>query len=634
MASDNHQNHVKEMIRQRYRGGPSEGLVVIPAIEEASFYEDNSEKRVGIYARVSTDDIRQTSSFELQKSHYEDMVKRYPNWHLVDIYADEGISGTSLNKRDAFNRMMLDCEAGKLDLIVTKSVSRFARNVYDCIGCVRKLSGLANPIGVFFENEHLYTLDQNSEMSLSFIATLAQEESHIKSNSMNLSYDMRFRREIFLTPELLGYDLDEEGLLVINEEEALTVRLIFFMYLYGYSCQQIAETLMRLKRLTKRGNRTWSAGTVLSILQNERHCGDVLARKTWTPNYLDHKSKKNFGKRNQYYKSGHHEAIVSKDDYIAVQQLIANAKYGYKGVLPTLRVIEDGALQGFVTVNMRWGGFSKEDYLDAATSVMDVPAKSDVEGNDVNPPLKAEPAVGDFDLRGFELVRAQFLGTYNEPGVTVSINEMHFFSACFSKFESTLYVEMLLNPIERLLVVRPSKKDTKNAVQWFKIPADKYLPRELHGAGFLKVLYELLDWDSACIYRIQGVKQQNETGAILMFDLKDAECIMPLARISDQMTSSDEESHTNTLKPLSSHSKASVVAYPASWAEGFGSEYYEGKSVNPGRDIGLDAAFDINQPGSLYSGSGETPQPTGGDELATQISGLMNVMESKGGADE
>ena len=139
-------------------------------------------------------------------------------------------------------------------------------------------------------------------MSLSFVATMAQEKSHIKSTIMNASIEMRFGREIYLTPLLLGYDHDEDVNLVINEEEANTVRLIFFMYLYGYTCQKIADTLTQLGRKTKKGNVTWSASSVLQQLRNERHCGALLARKTFTPHYLDHKSKKNTGERTQYYK--------------------------------------------------------------------------------------------------------------------------------------------------------------------------------------------------------------------------------------------------------------------------------------------------------------------------------------------
>lgn len=249
-----HDAHLqKAKIRERYKGINPDELDVIPAKPQESLYDDTREKRVGAYVRVSTDDPRQTTSYELQKNHYEDLVTHRPGWKLVEIYADEGISGTSLKHRDAFIRMIADCKRGKLDLIVTKSVSRFARNVVDCIKYVRELKALPSPVGVFFEAESIYTLDRNSEMSLSFISTFAQEESHNKSEIMNASIEMRFKRGIFLTPPLLGYDQDEDGNLVINEEEAKTVRLAFFMYLYGYSSQQIADTFTKLKRRTKKG---------------------------------------------------------------------------------------------------------------------------------------------------------------------------------------------------------------------------------------------------------------------------------------------------------------------------------------------------------------------------------------------
>ena len=217
----------KSRIRERYKGIDEDQLDVIPAIPTEDFYKPNSIKRVAVYARVSTDDPRQTSSYELQKNHYTDLVNRREDWKLVDIYADEGISGTSLKHRDSFIRMIADCKAGKIDLIVTKSVSRFARNVLDCIGYVRQLAAMSPPIGVFFETENIYTLNPNSEMSLSFISTLAQEESHNKSEIMNASIEMRFKRGIFLTPVLLGYDQDSDGNLIVNEDEAKIVRLIF-----------------------------------------------------------------------------------------------------------------------------------------------------------------------------------------------------------------------------------------------------------------------------------------------------------------------------------------------------------------------------------------------------------------------
>ena len=281
----------KAKIRERYKGKLLDDVEIIPALPQPKLYDDNRVKRVAAYARVSTIDINQTTSYELQKNHYTDLIQKHEGWVFVDIYADEGISGTSLNHRDAFVRMIEDCKQGKIDLIVTKSVSRFARNTLDCLEYVRELKNLPNPVGIFFETENIYTLDSRSEMALSFIATMAQEESHIKSDIMNASIEMRFSRGILLTPVLLGYDKDENGRLVINEVEAKTVKLIFFLYLYGNTCQQIANILTEYGRKTKKGNTKWTAGTVLQVLQNERHCGDVLTRKTWTPNYLDHKSK-------------------------------------------------------------------------------------------------------------------------------------------------------------------------------------------------------------------------------------------------------------------------------------------------------------------------------------------------------
>ena len=209
------QNERKQKIRERYRGADDANMNCIPATPREDFFTSDTPKRVAVYARVSTDDPNQTSSYELQKNYYENMVNQKENWNLVDIYADEGISGTSLQHRESFKRMIKDCEVGKIDLIVTKSVSRFARNIVDCIGYVRELKAMNPPVAVFFETERIYTLDEKSEMSLSFIATLAQEESHSKSEIMNTSVEMRFKSGILLTPVLLGYDHDENGHLVL-----------------------------------------------------------------------------------------------------------------------------------------------------------------------------------------------------------------------------------------------------------------------------------------------------------------------------------------------------------------------------------------------------------------------------------
>jgi len=558
----------KARIRERYKGVNLDELDVIPAIPQENFYENTSEKRVAVYARVSTDDPRQTSSYELQKNHYRDVVSRHPGWNLVEIYADEGISGTSLQHRDAFIRMIKDCQDGKIDLIVTKTVARFARNILDCIGHVRQLAAMQPPIGVFFETENIYTLNSNSEMLLSFMATMAQEESHNKSEIMNSSIEMRFRRGIFLTPPLLGYDQDDDGNLIINEEEAETVRLVFFMYLYGYTCVQIAETLTKLGRKTKKSNTSWSPGSILQILQNERHCGDVLARKTWTPNYLNHKSKKNRQDRNQYRKRNHHEAIISRDDFIAVQRLISNARYGNKGILPELQVILDGALKGFVSVNPRWAAFRAEDYRAACGSVY----------NDVTelPPcgIEVEAQSGDFDLHGFEIARSQFFDTARKMCVTFSTEYIVFSAECIRKFDRALYIEILVHPGEHLLVVRPCKKETKNAVRWAILNEDQYYPRNINCAAYIKTLYALFGWKPDCKYRVRGIYRHKDNDAVLVFDMRETEIFIPQDTFGLSGEPTAQDFLPNDIQPFTSGPKRDIMAYPSSWADSFGSNFY------------------------------------------------------------
>lgn len=548
----------KARIRQRYKGIDPEELEVIPALPPEDIFKTEKKLRVAVYARVSTDDPRQTSSYELQKNHYQDVVNKNPNWMLVEIYADEGISGTSLQHRDAFKKMIEDCEAGKIDLIITKSVSRFARNVVDCIRYVRELSSLRPPVGVFFETEHLNTLDPKSEMILSFMSTLAQEESHTKSEIMNSSIEMRFRRGIFLTPPLLGYDQDENGDLVINPHEAKIVQLIFYMYLNGSSTQQIADSLTELGCKTKKKNDVWSSSTILQILQNERHCGDVLARKTWTPNYLDHKSRKNNQDRNQYRKVGHHEAIISRDDFIAVQKLITNAKYGNKEILPELHVIQEGSLSGFISINPRWSGFKARDYFEASQSVLK-PAN-------MNVPDTITASAGSFDLRDYEVARGQFFSSVGRISVSFSYKQISFNKDAIRKFPNIKFVELLIHPSSKLLAIRPCSSETKNKVQWSRLKDGQLIPKPISGAAFLPTLYEIFKWDKKCKYRILGVAHQKDNENVLIFNMDDTEIRIP--------TNTNDVSAPNNNTPDTISDSKSVLAYPADWMNSFGNNYY------------------------------------------------------------
>ncbi len=599
----NTNEQLKEKIRERYKGVDEEVLDVIPATPQEDFYRSETHKRVAVYARVSTDDPNQTSSYELQKNHYEDLVNRRANWELVDIYADEGISGTSLQHRDNFIRMIEDCRAGKIDLIVTKSVSRFARNIIDCIGYVRQLRAAEPPIGVFFETENIFTLDENSEMALSFIATLAQEESHTKSEIMNASIEMRFKRGIFLTPVLLGYDHDEDGNLIVNEEEAQTVRLIFFSYLYGYSAQKIADALTELERLTKRGNENWSAGSVLQILTNERYCGDVLARKTFVPNYLNHKSKKNNHDRNQYRQKNHHSAIISREDFFAVQKMIRNAKYGNKGYFPEMKVVKKGALTGFITIHPKWAGFTAEDYYKACDSVMEGITKIPSNG------LEYEIKKGSIDLSGYEVVRTQFMTSYGQMEMTISPTKILFNRSSVSKMNNTQRIELLINPYEKKLAVRKAGSNSKHSIQWSKTKDGQCYPKIISGSAFIPIIYQLLGWSEDSQYKVLGKIHGEGENRYLVFELSEA--VLLLFQDGDEYL--DENNCKKKLKR--------IRAYPAKWAGSFGDKYYESKAVENFESKYDDVSFITENEDFIYSigEEGVTTQ----QEAAERISDIL-----------
>ncbi len=531
----------KKRIKKRYERRDGLNVHVIPPKAQKHPFDLESHCRVGIYARVSTDNIMQTSSYELQKNYYEDMVARNPNWELVGIYADEGISGTSLDHRDEFVRLIKDCMDGKIDLIVTKSVSRFARNTEDCLHYVKMLTNKKPPTGVLFEAEGIYTLSDNVELSLSINASMAQEESHIKSVGMNRSIDMRFSMNIFLTPALLGYDVNEDGNLIINQEEAKTVRLIFLMFLCNYKCKEIAEEMTRLKRITKIGNEVWSSGSIYGILRNERHCGDVLARKTYTKDYLDHKSVRNDGQRPQYYAEDDHEAIVSRAMFRLVQEKMDQVKYGFRSGTPELRVIGEGVLKGFVQVNPYWMGYSEDDYLSACQSVLS-------EEDFIDPVIKIKKQVGDYDFRNYQVTREQFVRTSKKISASVDIDSIKFSSDALAEIPGRQYVEILYNPLYEILVVRASDKNERHAIKWAEYAKERYRPRKINGKPFLPIIYQLMEWKKELRYTLTGFVKKQNGSKVLVFYTSDAEI-----RIYDKGKMS--------------------MAYKEEWMETFGDRY-------------------------------------------------------------
>jgi len=279
--------------------------------------------RVAAYARVSTGDPEQLTSYEAQLDYYTKLIQANPNWQFVEVYADPGLSGTQLKNRKSFNRMIADALAGKIDMIIIKSVSRFARNTVDSIATIRDLK--AKGVDVFFETENVHTMDSSSEFIVSIFASVAQKESEDISMNVTWGHRKRFADGKLLMPykSFLGYEKGEDGQPKIVEEEAAIVRQIYSLFLEGKTIRQIAKYLMERGVLTPRGNTAWSVSTVQSILQNEKYAGNALLQKKFTVDFLTKTTKVNEGEVPQYFVQDSHPAIIPQDTYDLVQSEIA-----------------------------------------------------------------------------------------------------------------------------------------------------------------------------------------------------------------------------------------------------------------------------------------------------------------------
>ena len=296
-------------------------VTVIPVkpVEVIKGLPENSKRRVAAYCRVSTDNIAQESSFESQVNYYTNYINGKSDWTMVDIYADEGISGTSTEKRTDFKRMIEDCKAGKIDMVVTKSISRFARNTMDCLNYVRQLK--EKDIAVYFETENINTLDTTGEVLLTILSSLAQDDSRKLSDNTKWGIARQFEsgRVLVNTTRFLGYDKNKDGELVINEEQAELVRRVFSEYLEGKSYNSIAKGLMNDGIKTVTGNTKWWDSTISGMLENEKYYGAALLQKTITVDFLNHKRKENKGQAQKYMIDENHLPIIEKEIFDKVQ---------------------------------------------------------------------------------------------------------------------------------------------------------------------------------------------------------------------------------------------------------------------------------------------------------------------------
>ena len=277
--------------------------------------------RVAAYCRVSTELEQQQSSYDIQIEYYTRHIMQNPNWIFAGVFADDGRSATNTFRRDDFNQLMDQCLKGKVDMVITKSISRFARNTVDCISWVRKLR--EKNVAVYFEKENLNTLDDSTEMILTILSSQAQEESRAISTNVKWGYARKFEKGESTRQRSYGFRKAPTGEMCIVEEEAAVIRNMARWFLDGDSLERIKHRLEDAGIETTTGKRTWSTGTIYNILTNEKIMGDVLLQKTFTADYLTKRRVKNSGQQKQYYVKNHHEAIIPKAVYYKIQEEIA-----------------------------------------------------------------------------------------------------------------------------------------------------------------------------------------------------------------------------------------------------------------------------------------------------------------------
>lgn len=316
-------------------------VIIIPANQELSGKTTARRRqlRVAAYCRVSTDDEDQLSSYETQKLYYTDTIMKNPEWSFVDIYADEGLSGTRAKSRKDFLRMIRHCKQGKIDMILVKSISRFARNTVDCLNYIRLLKGIG--VAVFFETQNINSLQEDSEFLITLHGAFAQQES--ESISANVRWGkrqaMREGKAIMIYKNLYALQKSEDGRPEIIPEQAAVVRDIYSRFLAGDSLRMLRDRLMENHTPNVHGEEKWTLSSIRNILTNEKYCGDVLLQKTFISDCISKKAIKNTGQLPMYLIQNHHEAIIDRETFQMVQTELArrNAAASPSKKVPTGR---------------------------------------------------------------------------------------------------------------------------------------------------------------------------------------------------------------------------------------------------------------------------------------------------------
>jgi len=499
-------------------------------------YENRKNLRVAGYIRVSTDKKEQETSYDTQYNRYNTFIASQPGWIFAGIYADTE-SGTSLKKRAGFKKMVEDAKDGKFDMIITKSVSRYARNLVDGIETARYLLTHNPPVGIMFEEEGLNTFRPDSEFLLSVMLLIAQGESEKRSKAIRKAFIWRCDGKDYLTPvdSLLGYTKDKNKKMVIEPEGAKTVKAIFAMYLFGLTATHIAYLLTVSGKRTGKGNEIWNASSVTGILKNERHCGDIIAQKTVTTNTLEHKSEKNSGQEVLHYYDNHHKGIVTREEYVRALLLMrANCISAYYNPQYEIRLVREGLLAGFIPLNFAFGGYDAEHYLGAE-------AVSGVEiGN---------YALDILNIPACRLIRSQEVEHRLVAQMTISPKSLVFNSDCLTRLPNTERVEVLLHPSERLIAVRPTNSENRDAVPWNG--------KSISSSAFCPILYNLMGWNPMWKYKFMADCFVRGKERVLIFNLSE-----PEFQFVETITENEEIKQ-----------RIRRLLQPGAWSEQIGADY-------------------------------------------------------------
>ena len=554
---------LRAKIKQRVRNSTANNEFFHPG-KPTPKISDESNKQVAVYARVSTTSLEQTSSIENQQMFYTKKVNETPNWKLKNIYSDEGKSGTNAEHRPAFQQLISDALKGEVDIILCASVSRFARNISQCLDYVSELrtANPDHPVGVYFETENIYTLNPDSEQALTMHAMLADWESANKSRRMILSYDQRICTGQYQVVDLLGYRRTKEGELIIQEDEAKTVRFVFLALVLGKNCNEIAVDLSKMKRKTLTGKVEWSGSMVRDLTQNERRWGDLEARKSIVLDYKKKKIVKNNELRDWAYVPDHHEGIVTREIAKAAQLMASSAGLLRKGV-PELKVIDKGALKGYVSVIPHWNEVDSEAYYNACNSVYSNEELEKVTRDMSIWTGKEKSNVLSMTFTGYEVPPGIVFLTNSMPSMTITKRGIKFSKACFKRLDDTDWIEMFYHPLLNSIIVRAAEPESVNSFKWKR--ENGAVINNIETKAFSSVVYKNMDWFEGYSFKFRGILKERGGAKLLCFSLDEPQI---LVGNRNKIKASDNTSvhyidYTNDT--VTEAVNDNLVAFPSEW---------------------------------------------------------------------